>query len=298
MKMKMMNNKLNKKSRVTQYLKKDVEQHEIPDDNKKKNIFLSETDGRGHVAYEKNFLSQEEADELFDLIISSGICTPEEVVMPYKKKTKEAATTTTTTTTEGSNKITMFNRLTAFFDLNDDASYSYSGKVGRGFQFGPQGGKIGVRLESMRLRLCDWLKSELGYPVELNTCIINYYKKKILHYKGSGGLGFHSDNEGMIVKHKAGLGEGGHVIGVTLGFPKVFKIQDKASGKVVEEFHPTHGSMMCMFAPMQSFFKHAVGTNVGDDVRVSLTFREIDPKKAKQKAMEIKKREEAKKKLK
>lgn len=98
--------------------------------------------------------------------------------------------------------------------------------------------------------------------LKFNFCLVNYYED------GSKYIGPHSDDEkGLDPKHP--------IASVSFGETRPFRLRSKLSGKTYEQ-KLQNNSLILMFPPCQSLFKHSVpktAKKIGG--RINLTFRRV-----------------------
>lgn len=95
-----------------------------------------------------------------------------------------------------------------------------------------------------------------------NSCLLNYYAT------GDEAMGWHSDNESMLVKHST-------IVSFSFGAERKFSFKHKISNQKTE-LMLEHGSLLCMKDEVQDYWKHALPKMAKVQLpRINLTFRSI-----------------------
>jgi alkylated DNA repair dioxygenase AlkB len=97
---------------------------------------------------------------------------------------------------------------------------------------------------------------------QFNTCLLNYYAT------GDETMGWHSDNESMLVKHST-------IASFSFGAERKFSFKHKISNQKTE-LMLEHGSLLWMKDEVQDYWKHALPKSMRiKQARINLTFRLI-----------------------
>jgi alkylated DNA repair dioxygenase AlkB len=140
-------------------------------------------------------------------------------------------------------------RLTAWYGEND-AAYSYSG-----IQLMPL--PFTAELLYLKNTIEDYTKHEF------NSVLLNLYRNQ------QDSMGWHSDDEKE-------LGDFPFIASLSLGSSRIFQLKHKVDKLLKGKIELSHGSLLCMGGPMQSFWQHAVPkSNIPCGPRINLTFRQI-----------------------
>jgi alkylated DNA repair dioxygenase AlkB len=140
-------------------------------------------------------------------------------------------------------------RLTAWYGEND-AAYSYSG-----IQLMPL--PFTAELLSLKNSIEAYTKQEF------NSVLLNLYRNQ------QDSMGWHSDDEKE-------LGDFPFIASLSLGSSRIFQLKHKVDKLLKGKIELSHGSLLCMGGPMQSFWQHAVPkSNIPCGPRINLTFRQI-----------------------
>jgi alkylated DNA repair dioxygenase AlkB len=140
-------------------------------------------------------------------------------------------------------------RLTAWYGENG-AAYSYSG-----IQLMPL--PFTAELLYLKNTIEDYTKHEF------NSVLLNLYRNQ------QDSMGWHSDDEKE-------LGDFPFIASLSLGSSRIFQLKHKVDKLLKGKIELSHGSLLCMGGPMQSFWQHAVPkSNIPCGPRINLTFRQI-----------------------
>jgi alkylated DNA repair dioxygenase AlkB len=140
-------------------------------------------------------------------------------------------------------------RLTAWYGENG-AAYSYSG-----IQLIPL--PFTAELLSLKNSIEAYTKQEF------NSVLLNLYRNQ------QDSMGWHSDDEKE-------LGDFPFIASLSLGSSRIFQLKHKVDKLLKGKIELSHGSLLCMGGPMQSFWQHAVPkSNIPCGPRINLTFRQI-----------------------
>jgi alkylated DNA repair dioxygenase AlkB len=140
-------------------------------------------------------------------------------------------------------------RLTAWYGENG-AAYSYSG-----IQLIPL--PFTAELLSLKNSIEAYTKHEF------NSVLLNLYRNQ------QDSMGWHSDDEKE-------LGDFPFIASLSLGSSRIFQLKHKVDKLLKGKIELSHGSLLCMGGPMQSFWQHAVPkSNIPCGPRINLTFRQI-----------------------
>jgi len=97
---------------------------------------------------------------------------------------------------------------------------------------------------------------------QFNSCLLNYYAS------GEEAMGWHSDNESMLVKHST-------IASFSFGAERKFVLKHKTTKQKVEIILE-HGSLLSMENEIQDHWKHALPKSMSlKQARINLTFRLI-----------------------
>jgi alkylated DNA repair dioxygenase AlkB len=140
-------------------------------------------------------------------------------------------------------------RLTAWYGEND-AAYSYSG-----IQLMP----LPFTAELLYLKN----SIEAYTKQEFNSVLLNLYRNQ------QDSMGWHSDDEKEV-------GDFPFIESLSLGSSRIFHLKHKVDKLLKGKIVLSHGSLLCMGGPMQSFWQHAIPkSNTPCGPRINLTFRQI-----------------------
>jgi alkylated DNA repair dioxygenase AlkB len=96
-----------------------------------------------------------------------------------------------------------------------------------------------------------------------NSVLLNLYRNQ------QDSMGWHSDDEKE-------LGDFPFIASLSLGSSRIFQLKHKVDKLLKGKIELSHGSLLCMGGPMQSFWQHAVPkSNIPCGPRINLTFRQI-----------------------
>jgi alkylated DNA repair dioxygenase AlkB len=97
---------------------------------------------------------------------------------------------------------------------------------------------------------------------QFNSCLLNYYAS------GEEAMGWHSDNESMLVKHNT-------IASFSFGAERKFVLKHKTTKQKVQIILE-HGSFLSMEDEIQDHWKHALPKSMRiKQARINLTFRLI-----------------------
>lgn len=131
-----------------------------------------------------------------------------------------------------------------------NAQYRYSGKI-----LAPK------PWTKTLLQLKDLLNDR--FNTRLNSVLCNLYRD------GNDHMGWHSDDEPE-------LGPAPRILSLSLGAERDFALRKRGDGKQWGKLPLSHGSLLDMRPPMQSYWQHSVPTRKKlNGARINLTFREI-----------------------
>lgn len=140
-------------------------------------------------------------------------------------------------------------RLTAWYG-DKGAAYSYSG-----IQLMPLPFTAELLLLKNSIEACT--------KREFNSVLLNLYRNQ------QDSMGWHSDDEKE-------LGDFPFIASLSLGSSRVFQLKHKVDKLLKGKIELSHGSLLCMGGPMQSFWQHAIPkSNIPCGPRINLTFRQI-----------------------
>lgn len=98
---------------------------------------------------------------------------------------------------------------------------------------------------------------------EFNSVLLNLYRNH------QDSMGWHSDDEKE-------LGDFPFIASLSLGSSRVFQLKHKVDKLLKGKIELSHGSLLCMGGPMQSFWQHAIPkSSIPCGPRINLTFRQI-----------------------
>ncbi|MDT8893766.1 alpha-ketoglutarate-dependent dioxygenase AlkB [Halomonas sp. I1] len=137
-----------------------------------------------------------------------------------------------------------------------DAGYRYSGRHFSPAPWHPD--VLGIR-DAVRRRLAIG-----GVKARFNSVLLNRYAD------GQDRMGWHSDNEPE-------LGESPLIAAVSLGADRPLRFRWKDRHAPAFNVDQPHGSLLLMGAGVQSRLEHSLPTRRHRGLRISLTFRWIDP---------------------
>lgn len=109
----------------------------------------------------------------------------------------------------------------------------------------------------------DWAKSEFNQ--DFNQVFVNWYPD------GNSYMGKHADDETQFKK-------GSHILSVSLGETRTFRIHPKYGGRKVLDIQVKNNTYILMKYPMQQHYKHSIVKINGDKGkqigrRINITFR-------------------------
>ena len=128
--------------------------------------------------------------------------------------------------------------------------YRYSGNI------------MPARPISEQVKLVELLDTVNGFlKTDLNGLLINQYKD------GNDYIGAHSDSESSIDTTQP-------IVSLSFGESRIFRIRDKKSKQIVQDFVLKSGDLFVMKSGFQSLYTHEIPkqTKVGGE-RISVTFR-------------------------
>lgn len=135
-----------------------------------------------------------------------------------------------------------------------EAVYTYSGVTHAPSPFTPTAAALRDRLER---ELC----------ARFNAVLVNHYRD------GRDSMGFHADDEPE-------LGPAPTIASVSLGGPRRFLLRPRRGEGEALDLELASGSLLVMSGPLQRTHVHAVPKERAAEPRVNLTFRWIEPGRA------------------
>lgn len=184
----------------------------------------------------------------------------DEFVMPQAMAGKESFDALWTQHPEEFNQIKLFGKLVTIprWQRSYGRDYKFSGVVSKGHE-----------LPDVLKPYLSWVNS-LGYG-EFNEVLVNWYQDGA-HYIGS-----HADDEQQLKPDSP-------IVTITLclpGIPRKFRIRDKTTKEILEDFPTTNGFVLVMGGKFQKEYKHEIVRMTGSQAskagaRISLTFRQFN----------------------
>jgi alkylated DNA repair dioxygenase AlkB len=165
----------------------------------------------------------------------------------------------------GSNLISNFidtnTILTALMNLDYDTSmksrwttsfgksYDYSGKT---YPY--------VEMPDFLTNLIPDISDLVGFTP--NNCLINLY------HDGKSSMGYHSDNTDILADNTG-------VVIISIGTTRTLRFRNILDNNNIIDYVLDNGSIFYMTGYLQNYWMHSIPRSDTDDVRISITFREI-----------------------